>query len=462
MQNFLSVDRVEPKKRLVGERVKDFKEVYELFDKPEARSQAERCVQCGDPYCMNKCPLHNFIPQWLKSVAETDLSLAFKLSNEPSPFPEIMGRVCPQDVLCEGDCTLNDGHGAITIGSIERYITEKGFDQGLTIEFPKNKIGKSVAVIGSGPAGLSLATYLLRAGIDVTVYERASRAGGLLTYGIPGFKLDKKVVERRVELLKKGGLVLKTNVEIGKDISFESLKNSHDAVFIGIGSTKPKRANIENENADRVYMAMEFLTSVQKKLFGEQIKKDIDVRECDVIVVGGGDTAMDCIRTSIREGANSVTCHYRRDSHNMPGSYKEYRNSVEEGAEFEFYSSPKNIVLDENGKVIGMNFTKTELTQPDGKGRQKVIEIQNSEKFVKADVIIFALGFEPEVPNFLAENNIKTNSWGGIEISQTGETSLSGVYAGGDSTRGADLVVRATFDGREVAKNIINKFSLSS
>jgi glutamate synthase (NADPH/NADH) small chain len=459
MQNFLSLDRVEPKKRLVGERVKDFKEVYELFDKAEARSQAERCVQCGDPYCSNKCPLHNFIPQWLKSLAEFDLSLAFKLSNESSPFPEIMGRVCPQDVLCEGDCTLNDGHGAITIGSIEKYITEKGFENGLTIDFPKQKLGKSVAVIGSGPAGLSLATYLLRAGIDVTIYERASRAGGLLTYGIPGFKLDKSVIERRTNLLKKGGLNLKTNIEVGKDISFEDLRKNNDAVFIGIGSTKPKKANIPNENSERVYMAMEFLTSVQQKLFNEKRSREINVRECDVIVVGGGDTAMDCIRTAIREGANSVTCHYRRDSHNMPGSYKEYRNTVEEGAEFEFHSSPKSVVIDENNKVLGLNFAKTTLTQADGnKGRQQVIEVKNSERFCKADVIIFALGFEPEVPKFLEENGIKTNSWGGIVTSSNGETSISGVYAGGDATRGADLVVRATYDGREIAKNIINSF----
>ena len=370
-----------------------------------------------------------------------------------------MGRVCPQDVLCEGDCTLNHRHGAITIGSIEKYITEKGFENGLTIDFPKQKLGKSVAVIGSGPAGLSLATYLLRAGIDVTIYERASRAGGLLTYGIPGFKLDKNVIERRTNLLKKGGLNLKTNIEVGKDISFEDLRKNNDAVFIGIGSTKPKKANIPNENSERVYMAMEFLTSVQQKLFNEEISREINVRECDVIVVGGGDTAMDCIRTAIREGANSVTCHYRRDSHNMPGSYKEYRNAVEEGAEFEFYSSPKSVVIDENNKVLGLNFAKTTLTQADGnKGRQQVIEIENSERFCKADVIIFALGFEPEVPKFLEENGIKTNSWGGIVTSSNGETSISGVYAGGDVTRGADLVVRATYDGREIAKNIINSF----
>jgi glutamate synthase (NADPH/NADH) small chain len=457
MQNFLSLDRVEPKKRLVGERVKDFREVYELFDKSEARTQSERCVQCGDPYCMNKCPLHNFILQWFKSVAETDLELAFKLSNESSPFPEIMGRVCPQDVLCEGDCTLNDGHGAITIGSIERYITEKGFDNGLSIDFPKTKIGKSVGVIGSGPAGLSLATYLLRAGVDVTIYERATKAGGLLTYGIPGFKLDKDVIERRVDLLKAGGLTLKTDCEVGRDISFDEVKNSHDAVFIGIGSTKPKKANIENENGENIYMAMEFLTDVQKKLFDEKRDKFIDVKGKKVIVIGGGDTAMDCIRTAIREGASSVTCHYRRDSNNMPGSYKEYRNSVEEGADFQFYSTPKSVVL-ENGIVKEVNFAKTELSDPDQSGRQRVVEIPNSSESFEADIVIFALGFDPEVPQFLKDSNIEINSWGGIVINEQGKTSLENVYSGGDATRGADLVVRAAYDGREVARHILRSF----
>ena len=457
MQNFLSFDRVEPKKRLVGERVKDFDEVYEVFDKVEVKNQSERCVQCGDPYCMTKCPLHNFIPQWLKGVAETNLELAFKLSNETSPFPEIMGRVCPQDVLCEGDCTLNDGHGAITIGSVERYITEKGFSKGFEIPFAHKKIGKSVGIIGSGPAGLSLATYLLRAGVDVTIYERDSKAGGLLTYGIPGFKLDKKVIQNRVELLQNAGLVLKTNCEVGKDIEFSEIQKNHDATFIGIGSTKAKKVGIENENSDGVFMAMEFLSNIQKKLFGENFNSKIDVKGKNVIVVGGGDTAMDCIRTSIREGAKSVTCHYRRDSKNMPGSYKEYRNSVEEGAEFIFYSTPKSIST-ENGKVTGITFAKTELSEADESGRKRVVEIANSDEVIEADIIIMALGFNPENPKFLETSGVKTNSWGGIEISKTGETSSSNIYSGGDAVRGADLVVRAAFDGREVAKEIVNNF----
>ncbi|HIO71109.1 MAG TPA: glutamate synthase subunit beta [Campylobacterales bacterium] len=458
MQNFLSVDRIEPQKRLVGERIRDFDEVYLPFNKLEARTQSERCVQCGDPYCMNKCPLHNFIPQWLKSVAEANLELAFKLSNESSPFPEIMGRVCPHDTLCEGDCTLNDGHGAITIGSIERYITEKGFSKGLKIEFSSEKIGKSVGIIGSGPAGLSLATYLLRAGIDVTIYERASRAGGLLTYGIPGFKLDKSVVQKRIDMLLEAGLNLKTNCEVGKDISFDEVRNSHDAIFIGIGATKARRANIENEDSDGVYMAMEFLTNIQKKLFGEEFDSSIDVSGKNVIVIGGGDTAMDCIRTAIREGAKSVTCHYRRDDNNMPGSYKEYRNAIEEGARFEFFSTPKKIEV-EDGKVKGVIFAKTELSERDETGRQRVIEIPDSEISYPADVVIMALGFEPAKPKFLEESGIELNSWGGIVTSENGETSIENIYSGGDAVRGADLVVRAVLDGREVAKHIIKKLT---
>jgi glutamate synthase (NADPH/NADH) small chain len=460
MQNFLSLDRVEPKKRLVGERVRDFKEVYQTFDKIEARNQADRCVQCGDPYCMNKCPLHNYIPQWLKAVSEYNLELAFQLSNEPSPFPEIMGRVCPQDVLCEGDCTLNDGHGAITIGSIERYITEQGFKKEFKIPFPESKINKSVGVIGSGPAGLSLATFLLRAGVNVTIYERAEKAGGLLTYGIPGFKLDKNIIQRRINLLLEAGLDLKTSCEVGKDISFDEVKNSHDAIFLGIGATEARKAGIKNEDSENIYMAMEFLTFVQKKIFNEKVENKIDVRGKNVIVIGGGDTAMDCIRTAIREGAKKVTCHYRRDVENMPGSYKEYRNSIEEGAEFIFQSTPKEIIL-KNEKVAGVKFAKTELVNDLANHRKKVQEIPRSETIFEADIVIMALGFSPAKCKFLEENNIETESWGGVKVSKNGETSSSKIYAGGDIVRGANLVVRAVFDGREVAKEILKDFGIN-
>jgi len=460
MQNFLFTERIEPSKRQVLERIKDFSEIYEIFDGNEGASQSERCIQCGDPFCMNKCPLHNYIPQWLKSVSEKDLPLAFKLSNEPSPFPEVMGRVCPHDVLCEGDCTLNDGHGAITIGSIETHITEEGFRQGLKPEFPGVTTKRKVAVIGSGPAGMSVATYLLRAGIAVEMYERAERAGGLLTYGIPNFKLDKNIVKRRISMLEDAGMKLHLNCEIGKDIGFDELAKSNDAIFIGIGATKAKQAKIAHENNKSVVASMEYLTAIQAKNFNLKYDKSLDVKDMNVVVVGGGDTAMDCVRTAIREGAKSVKCLYRRDAVNMPGSKKEYKNAVEEGGEFIFYASPKEISLDENEKVNAIVMTKTTLSDKDESGRSRVEEVKGSHFRVDADIVIMALGFNPEVPSFLAENGIETNKWGGVVVDDDSfQTSTSGIYAGGDCYRGADLVVRAAYDGREAARAIIKSLT---
>jgi len=455
MRKYLTTERIDPEKRLVVERVKDFGEIYEVFGRNDASTQSERCIQCGDPFCLNKCPLHNYIPQWLKSVSEKNLEFAFKLSNEPSPFPEVMGRVCPHDRLCEGDCTLNDGHGAITIGSIETHITETGFKAGLKPEFPGITTDKKVAVIGSGPAGLSVATYLLRSGIAVTMYERSDRAGGLLTYGIPNFKLDKKIVERRVKLLEEAGLKLVLNCEVGKDITFEEIANNNDAMFIGVGATKAKSASLVGENASNVYDAMDYLTAIQKKNFKTKYDKKFDFKDQNVVVIGGGDTAMDCLRTAKREGAKSVTCLYRRDAHNMPGSKKEYKNAMEEGVDFTFFASPKEIVLNENGDAIGVEIVKTTLGAKDESGRQRMEEVKGSEMRVDADVVIMSLGFNPAVPSFLAENGIETNSWGGVIIDEeTHETTTSGIYAGGDCYRGADLVVTAAFDGREAARSI--------
>jgi glutamate synthase (NADPH/NADH) small chain len=456
MREFLTVERIEAKKRLVVERTKDFGEIYEVFDPSDAASLSDRCIQCGDPFCLNKCPLHNYIPQWLKAISEKDLEFAFKLSNEPSPFPEVMGRVCPHDRLCEGDCTLNDGHGAITIGSVETHITEAGFKAGYKPEFPGITTDKKVAVIGSGPAGLSAATYLLRSGIAVTMYERSDRAGGLLTYGIPNFKLDKKIVERRVKLLEEAGLKLVLNCEVGKDISFEEIANSHDSIFIGVGATKAKSASLPGENASNVYAAMDYLTAIQKKNFKTDYDKKFDFKDKDVVVIGGGDTAMDCLRTAKREGAKSVTCLYRRDAHNMPGSKKEYKNAMEEGVDFTFFASPKEIILNEDGKAVGVEVVKTTLGAKDESGRQRMEEVKGSEFRVSADVVIMSLGFDTEVPSFLAENGIETNKWGEIIINKdTHETTTAGIYAGGDCYRGADLVVTATYDGREAARSII-------
>ncbi|RLA72776.1 MAG: glutamate synthase small subunit [Epsilonproteobacteria bacterium] len=461
MREFLTTGRIDPSKRLVVERTKDFGEIYELFGNHDAASQSDRCIQCGDPYCLNKCPLHNYIPQWLKAVAEKDLEFAFKLSNEPSPFPEVMGRVCPHDRLCEGDCTLNDGHGAITIGSVETYVTEEGFKQGLKPEFPKLTTGKKVVIIGSGPAGLSTATYLLRSGVGVTMYESSDRAGGLLTYGIPNFKLDKKIVERRVNLLVEAGMKLVLNCKVGKDITFEEIASNHDAIFIGIGATKPKSARINGAQADNVYHAMQYLTAIQRKNFKLSYDKQFDFKDQDVVVIGGGDTAMDCVRTAKREGAKSVTCLYRRDAHNMPGSKKEYKNAMEEGVDFTFYSSPKEITLNEDGRAISVEMIKTILGTKDDSGRQRIEEVKGSEFPVKADVVITALGFNPSTPSFLAENGIETNNWGGIVIDKNYETTTKGIYAGGDCYRGADLVVTAAYDGREAAREIVKSICLS-
>lgn len=457
MQNFIFTERAEPSKRLVGERVKDFGEIYESFSTVEASGQSERCIQCGDPFCLTKCPLHNYIPQWLKSVAEKDLDFAFKLSNEPSPFPEVMGRICPHDVLCEGDCTLNDGHGAITIGSIETFINEEGFKKGLTPAFPGITTDKRVAVVGSGPASLSAATYLLRAGIAVDMYERADRAGGLLSYGIPNFKLDKKIVDRRVTFLEEAGMKLHVNCEIGKDKSFAEISDDADAVFLGIGATTAKKAGITHENAPRVVNAMDLLNDVQNRLFGNASNDALNVKDKRVVVIGGGDTAMDCLRSSIREGARSVTCVYRRDAANMPGSKKEYKNAVEEGAEFIFFSSPQAIITNESGDAIGVEFVKMRLGTPNDSGRQSVEIIPGSEFTIEADMVVMSLGFNPEVPKFLAENGIETNEWGGIVVDAKYETSTPGIFTGGDSMRGADLVVRAAYDGREAASSMIKQ-----
>ncbi len=457
MQNFLNYGRSEPNKKDVFKRLRNFNEIYEIFDVAKASIQADRCVQCGDPYCLNKCPLGNFIPYWLKKVAKKDIEFAFKISNDTSPFPEIMGRVCPQDVLCEGDCTLNDGYGAITIGSIETFISEEGFKKGLKPAFNSVASNKKVAIVGSGPASLSAATFLLRSGIGVEMFERDDKAGGLLTYGIPGFKLEKNVVQRRVDWLIEVGMKLHLNSEVGKDIKLEDLIKNYDAVFVGIGATKGNASEIENENAKGVYLAMEFLKDVQKYNFNPNHQKLVDVKDKRVVVIGGGDTAMDCVRSSVREGARSVVCVYRRDEANMPGSKKEYYNAIEEGVEFSFNASPNKILLDKDGNITGVEVLKTKLTEKDAKGRAKVEVIEGSESKIRADVIILALGFSQEKPQFLQENKIEVDKWGAIRVDANYQTSNAKVFSGGDCVRGADLVVTAARDGRDAARIIVKK-----
>ncbi len=455
MQNFTELERIEPLKRGSNERKKDYNEIYEVFKRAEAVAQANRCVQCGDPYCHNKCPLHNYIPNWLRATAVKDLELGFRLSNESNPFPEITGRICPQDRLCEGDCTLQqDGYGAITIGAIETFLSEEGFKKGLKPEFAKEYSDKKVAIVGSGPAGFACATYLMRDGIQVEMFEKDDRPGGLLTYGIPSFKLEKNIVFRRFDFLTQAGMKLHLNTEIGKDIDLKDLIENFDAVFIGIGAQKSKRAKIENEDADGCLVAIDFLKNIQHKLFGDKYDKRFEVEGKDVVVIGGGDTAMDCIRTSLREKAKSVKCLYRRDALNMPGSKKEFKNAKEEGTEFIFQASPKRILVNDENKVIGVEVLKTTLSEKDESGRSRVEIIEGSEYKVDADVVIFALGFDAVNFEFLSANGIETDDWGQILTDEDNQTTVPYVFAGGDCYRGSDLVVTAAADGKKAAQKI--------
>jgi glutamate synthase (NADPH) small chain len=453
MLNFTKFERINPEKRDVLQRLKDFNEVYQVFPKQRAVEQSDRCMQCGDPYCHTGCPLGNFIPAWLKQTATKNPDLAFALSNETSPFPEILGRICPQDVLCEGACSLNTGHGAISIGAIETHISEDAFERGMKPKFPTHKNDKKVAVVGSGPAGISAATFLLRKGFNVEMYERADRAGGLLMYGIPGFKLDKTTVDRRINWLLEAGMKLHLNCEIGKDIPASQLEKDFDAIFLGLGSTKSNKVKIEGENASNVHFAIDFLTGIQKRNLGNKNVNYIDVKDKKVVVIGGGDTAMDCVRTSVREGAETVKCLYRRDEVNMPGSKKEVVNAKEEGVEFVFNVSPKSIKV-ENDLGVAVELLETSMSQADSSGRQKVVINEGSEYLEEADVIILALGFSPEVPAFLKDLNVETNSWGAVVIDSKFKTSNKKVYAGGDCQRGAHLAVTAATDGREAARAI--------
>ena len=454
MLNFTKFERINPEKRDVLQRLKDFNEVYQVFTKQRAVEQSDRCMQCGDPYCHTGCPLGNYIPAWLKQTATKNPDLAFALSNETSPFPEILGRICPQDVLCEGACSLNTGHGAISIGAVETFISEDAFERGMKPKFSNSKNGKKVAVIGSGPAGISAATFLLRKGFDVEMFERADRAGGLLMYGIPGFKLDKTTVDRRINWLLEAGMKLHTNCEIGRDKSILELEKDFDAIFLGIGATSSNKVKIEGENSSNVHFAIDFLTGIQKRNLGNKNVEYIDVKDKKVVVIGGGDTAMDCVRTSVREGADSVKCLYRRDEINMPGSKKEVVNAKEEGVEFVFNVSPKSIKA-QNNVASAVELLETSMSEPDISGRQKVVINEGSEYLEEADIIILALGFSPEVPLFLKELNVETNSWGGVIVDSNFRTSNKKVYAGGDCQRGAHLAVTAAVDGREAAKAII-------
>ncbi|EAI4415290.1 glutamate synthase subunit beta [Campylobacter fetus] len=452
MQEFTNLTRLKTIKRDEGERSTDFKEIYQIFSLQSAKEQSSRCVQCANPFCHNACPLHNYIPFWLLNTANLNLEMAFKLSNETNPFPEITGRVCPQDRLCEGACTLNDNFGAITIGSIETFITESGLNSGFNPFGDIVFTDKKVAIIGSGPAGLSVATYLIRNGVRVEIYEANHRAGGLLAYGIPGFKIEKSVIERRINILKTAGCVIHTNSFVD-DFKFESLMSEFDAVVLAYGARTGRAVGLANEKAKGVYNALDFLTILQKEQYKES-DTSIDLNGKKVVVIGGGDTAMDCLRSAIRKGALSATCVYRRDLASMPGSKKEFVNATEEGANFIFNAAPKDIVVNDENKVIALNISKT-LTK-DG----KVELLKGGETIINADIIILALGFDVENLGFLSANGIEFDKKGRVATDKEFRTSKSGVYACGDCNRGSDLVVTAAADAKHCAKTILKDLGL--
>ncbi len=466
MLKFIDIDQKNPSKRNESERKTDFKEIYAEFIHENANKQSSRCSQCGVPFCQVHCPLSNNIPDWLKLTAENRLEEAYELSQSTNNMPEVCGRICPQDRLCEGNCVIEQsGHGTVTIGSIEKYITETAWTKGWVkpIEV-KNEINQSVGIIGAGPAGLACGEELRKKGYQITIYDRYDRAGGLLIYGIPNFKLEKHVVNRRIKLLKDGGINFVLNFEVGKDLTLKDLREKHDSILIATGVYKPREVEITGGDLKNIFPAMQFLTASNRKGLGDKVELFdngiLDAKDKDVIVIGGGDTAMDCVRTSIRQKAKSVKCIYRRDKENMPGSAREVANAEEEGIEFIWLSNPKE--FKGNDKVQSLIVDKIKLGDPDESGRRKPIIEKNSEFEIKADIVIKALGFDPEeLPLLFDENRLQTTKWGTIKTNfDTMETNIPGVFAAGDIVRGASLVVWAIKDGRDAALSIDNYLQL--
>ena len=460
MLKFVKIGQQNPAKRSIDERNKDFKEIYKEFIEEKAKTQSSRCSQCGVPFCQIHCPLSNNIPDWLKLTAEGRLEEAYRLSQSTNNMPEVCGRICPQDRLCEGNCVIEQsGHGTVTIGSIEKFLTETAWEKNWIkpIEV-KKEINQSVGIIGAGPAGLACAEELRKKNYKITVYDRYDRAGGLLIYGIPNFKLEKNVVLRRINYLKECGIEFINNFEVGKSKSFKKLKEKHDAILIATGVYKPREIELEGSTLGNIFPAMEFLTASNKKGLGDKVKLfdngTLNAEGKNVVVIGGGDTAMDCVRTSVRQNATSVKCLYRRDKENMPGSAREVSNAEEEGVEFIWLSSPKKFLG--TNKVQTVKASKMKLGEPDESGRRKPIEEKNSDFEIKADLVIKALGFDPEnLPGLFGENSLQVSRWGTIKVDfDTMETTIPGVFAAGDIVRGASLVVWAIKDGRDVSENI--------
>ena len=462
MLKFVDITQENPSKRDKIERKVDFKEIYGEFINEKASQQSSRCSQCGVPFCQVHCPLSNNIPDWLKLTAEGRLEDAYQLSQSTNNMPEVCGRICPQDRLCEGNCVIEQsGHGTVTIGSIEKYITETAWDKGWVKPIQVvEELNQSIGIIGSGPAGLACGEELRKKGYQVTIYDRYDRAGGLLIYGIPNFKLEKHVVNRRIKLLEDGGIKFILNFEVGKKLTLNQLKEKHDAILIATGVYKPREVNIPGNHLKNIFPAMDFLTASNRKGLGDKVAMFdngmLDAKEKDVIVIGGGDTAMDCVRTSIRQKAKSVKCIYRRDKENMPGSTREVLNAEEEGIEFIWLSSPKE--FKGKDKVESLVVNKIKLGEPDESGRRMPVIQKNSEFEIKADLIIKALGFDPEeIPKLFDEEKLQVTKWGTIKTDfDTMETNIPGVFAAGDIVRGASLVVWAIKDGRDVAISIDN------
>ncbi|MAM26240.1 MAG: dihydropyrimidine dehydrogenase [Rhodobacteraceae bacterium] len=463
MLKFTRVPRDMPEKRPPDLRRTDFREIYAEYADAKAQEQSSRCSQCGVPYCQSHCPLQNNIPDWLRLTAEGRLREAYDVSQATNTFPEICGRICPQDRLCEGNCVIEQsGHGTVTIGSVEKYITDTAWEEGwVTPPSPSREREESVGIIGAGPGGLAAADMLRRAGVQVTIYDRYDRAGGLLTYGIPGFKLEKDVVMRRNRQLEEGGVTFRLNCDVGRDISFDEIRDAHDAVIIATGVYKTREIQAPGVGGLGVERAIDFLTASNRKSFGDAVEAfdsgRLDAKGKRVVVIGGGDTAMDCVRTSIRQGAESVKCLYRRDRANMPGSQREVANAEEEGVIFEWLTAPKGFSGD---PVSGVMAQRMRLGQPDATGRQAPELVDGSDYTEEADLVIMALGFEPEdLPTLWDVPDLPVNRWGTIKADYiTGATALDGVYAVGDIVRGASLVVWAIKDGRDCAAAILDRF----
>ncbi|MDT0596003.1 FAD-dependent oxidoreductase [Glaciecola petra] len=460
---FVDVERIDPPKKPIIMRKEEFGEIYQPMTSSQAAGQADRCLDCGNPYCEWKCPVHNFIPQWLDLANEGKIVEAAELSHKTNSLPEVCGRVCPQDRLCEGACTLNDDFGAVTIGSIEKYITDTAFKMGWRPDMSEVQwTDKKVAIVGAGPAGLACADVLIRNGVKPVVFDKYEEIGGLLTFGIPSFKLEKDVITLRREIFTDMGIEFRLNTEVGKDITFQTLLDDYECVFLGMGTYKAMQGGFAHEDAPGVFEALPFLIATANRVMGLEKSPDdyIDMKGKKVVVLGGGDTTMDCVRTSIRQGAESVTCAYRRDEESMPGSRREVVNAREEGVNFEFNIQPIDIAVNEKGETIGVRMVRTEMGEPDAQGRRRPVEIAGSEHVMPADAVIIAFGFQPSPAPWFGEFGIMLDEKGRVRAPSAGhypfQTSNPKIFSGGDMVRGSDLVVTAIDEGRRAAEGILD------